>query len=226
MSYLKYCFWTAVDFTLRHGFWLWGAAVTAIMVVGGLAFWDELVAESKIHGITSLVRDIALVWGGLLGLGLATWRSVVADRQARTADEAKLNTSLHQAMESLESDKLDVRIGAIHALRRLAWMRPLDYGEQVTTTLRAREDELKNKLARKQGMLITPEKEEEMQVEHQVIRMARVDISTVGMIVGLKSETAYERALGTVRRNRARIRRDVATEAEVPHEAGDDRSGT
>ena len=224
MRHLKYYLWTAVDFTVRHGFWLWGAAVTAIMVVGGCTFWDELVAESKTHGITSLVRDIALIWGGLLGLGLATWRSVVAERQARTADEAKMNVSLHQAMESLESDKLEVRIGAIHALRRLAWMRPLDFGEQVTTTLRAREDDLKNKLARKQGMLITPEKEEELEVEHQVISIARVDISAVGILVGLKSETPYERALGTVRRKRARRRRDAATEAEVPHDAGD-RSG-
>ena len=226
MSYVVYYFWVAVDFTLRNGFWLWGGAVTAIMIAGGYAFWDELVAESKTHGITSLVRDIALVWGGLIGLGLATWRSVVAERQARTADEAKLNAMLHQTMESLESENPDVRIGAIHALRQLAWMRPLDYGEQVTTTLKAREYDLKNKLSKNEAMGVKPERKEEVELEHAVIRMAVLDISRVGMIVGLNSETPYARALGTVRRKRTRKRREVATETEAAHGARDDRSGT
>ena len=218
-----YYFWAAVDFTLRHGFWLWGGAVTAIMIAGGYACWDELVTESKTHGITSLVRDIALVWGGLIGLGLATWRSIVAERQARTADEAKLNARLHQAMESLESENADVRIGAIHALRQLAWMRPLDYGEQVTTTLRAREHDLKNKLSKKNAIDSSPERKEEMELELGVIRMAVLDISTVGIVVGL-SETPYERALGTVRRKRTRKSREVATESKAAHGAKDDRS--
>ena len=218
MSNLKYYFWATVDLTRRYSFWLWGTAVTAIMVVGGYAFWDELVAESKTHGITSLVRDIALVWGGLIGLGLATWRSVVAERQARTADEAKLNARLHQAMESLESDNPDLRIGAIHVLRQLAWMHPLDYGEQVTTTLRAREHDLKSTLSKKDAIGRGAEKPEEIEMEQEVIRMALLDISHVGILVGLNSETPYARALGTMRRARTKKRRDPSqSSASAPH---------
>ena len=217
MDYVENYFWATVDFTRRYGFWLWGAGVTAIMAVGCCAIWEELVAESKTHGITSLVRDIALVWGGLIGLGLATWRSVVANRQARTADEAKLNARLHQAMGSLESENLHVRIGAIHALRQLAWMRPEDYGEQVTTTLRAREDHLKKRLSEKDAMGINPEKAEEMELEQGVISMAMLDISYVGMLVGLDSDVPYHRAVGMVRRRRARkVRQHRATRGLPP----------
>lgn len=106
MSDLKHYFWTTVQFTGRYGSCLRAAAVTVSMVVGACAFCHEIIAESKTHGFISLVRDISLFRGDLAGLGLATWRSVVADRQARTADEAKLHARPHQAMESPKTENL------------------------------------------------------------------------------------------------------------------------
>ncbi len=117
-----------------NGTRLWAAvAVTAAVLVLGAAVMllpkvlvpasvtpaqaDALKAQDDLR--TILVQSV----GGLLLVGgvVATWRQVtLGRRQLEIMREGQLTERFSRAIEQLGSDKLDVRLGAIYALERIA----------------------------------------------------------------------------------------------------------
>ena len=80
------------------------------------------------------IRNLILLWGAPLALGLALWRSLVAQRQATVAEKRVLEARYQRAVEMLSHDFISVRIGGIHALRNLAREHP-QYDGEVATVL-------------------------------------------------------------------------------------------
>ena len=111
----------------REGFW-WVAAIVAVLVIGSLLswrFWDDL-ADDK-ESLSTTVRNIGLLIGGVVAILLAVWRSIVAERQADTAQQGLLNERYQRGAEMIGSDVLSVRLGGIYALQRLAAEHPEQY---------------------------------------------------------------------------------------------------
>ena len=79
-----------------------------------------------------MIRNVALVWGGLIGLGLAAWRSMIAEKQARIAQSNMLDARYQEAVKLLTDEKIYIRIGAIHAIRNLAFQNPDEFCQQTT----------------------------------------------------------------------------------------------
>ena len=93
------------------GFWF------LILVLGSTASIAWLMMDAS---LTTQIRDIAVVSGGILGLSLAGWRSLVAERQAETARMSLLYDRYQRSVGLLDSDNVYVRVGEIHALHDLA----------------------------------------------------------------------------------------------------------
>ena len=84
---------------------------------------------------SAIIRNLGLVIAAVIALPLAVWRSVVADRQAKTAQRGLLNERYQKGAEMLGSDVLAVRLGGIYALARLAREHPEDYHTQIMRLL-------------------------------------------------------------------------------------------
>ncbi len=142
--------------TGRDGFW-WVASIIFVLVVGGLLsllFWDELGSDTE--SLSTTIRNVALVIGGIIAMILAMWRSLVAQRQAdaalrqattalvqaRTAEQQSttalrsfLNERYELGSSKLESDDPITRIEGIDVLERLAREHPADYHVQILKRL-------------------------------------------------------------------------------------------
>jgi hypothetical protein len=77
--------------------------------------------------LSEIVRNFAIVVAGAVGLGLAAWRGLAASRQSKAAaDQAAISRRAHvtelfgKAVSQLGADRLEVRLGAIYMLRRIA----------------------------------------------------------------------------------------------------------
>lgn len=77
------------------------------------------------------VRNLFVILGGLIGLGLLGWRTLNIHRQTKTlmrrheaqveADrERRITDNFTRAVEQLGSERLETRLGAIYALERIA----------------------------------------------------------------------------------------------------------
>lgn len=116
---------------LRSGlFWFTLATVVPLVVfiLLSVVFWDWLNAGES--GSTT-IRNIGLVIAGLVALPLAVWRSLVAERQADTAQQSLLNERYQQGAGMLGNEVLSVRLGGIYTLQRLAEEHPEQYHIQV-----------------------------------------------------------------------------------------------
>ena len=111
-----------------------GAAAVGVWSL--INFWDWLpiVPDGKESGSTT-IRNIGLVIAGLIALPLAIWRSLVAQRQADTAQQSLLNEQYQQGAEMLGSDVLAVRLGGIYALKQLTTEHPEHYHVPVMELL-------------------------------------------------------------------------------------------
>ena len=112
-------------------FW-WVAGIVIILILGGLLslrFWDELGNDNE--SLSTTIRNVGLLVGGVAAALLAVWRSVVAERQADTAQQSLLNERYERGAEMLGSDVLSARLGGIYSLQRLASEHPLKYHIQV-----------------------------------------------------------------------------------------------
>ena len=107
------------------------AVVFCVVIAGvvlSIMFWEWLGAgESG----SSTIRNVGLVGAGLIALPLALWRSIVADRQAKTSQASLLNERYQRGAEMLGNEVLSVRLGGIFALQRLAEERPEQYHVQI-----------------------------------------------------------------------------------------------
>jgi hypothetical protein len=77
--------------------------------------------------LSEVVRNFAIVAAGIIGLGLAAWRGWAASRQSKAAaDQAAISHRAHvtelfgKAVSQLGAERLEVRLGAIYMLCRIA----------------------------------------------------------------------------------------------------------
>ena len=105
-----------------HGYWTivlaGGLSVAAVVVLAFVVMLWEWLSGGESGSTT--VRNVALVFAGVVALPLAIWRGVVADRQAKTAQQGLLNERYQKGAEMLGSDVLSVRLAGIYALQSLA----------------------------------------------------------------------------------------------------------
>ena len=104
--------------------------------------WSVLALLGDLHGaqdsLSTTIRNLGLVVGGIEAILLAVWRSIVAQRQAAaaqrqadTSQQGLLNERYQRGSEMLGSEILSVRLGGIYALDRLAAAHPEQYHVQV-----------------------------------------------------------------------------------------------
>lgn len=120
------------DFLLKWESIIWLIATLATLISGitiSWLFWDQLIEDTG--SISTAIRNVALVTGGIAAIFLACWRSRVSERQANTADQGLLNERYQKAAEMLGHGIPAVRIAGINALRSLADNYPDQYHCQV-----------------------------------------------------------------------------------------------
>lgn len=73
--------------------------------------------------LSEIVRNYAIVIGGGMGIALAVWRGVAADRQSRASrDQANITRREHitelfiRAVDQLGAEKFEVRFGSVLTL--------------------------------------------------------------------------------------------------------------
>ena len=114
---------------------------TLALCIGlALRYWNYLHDDQE--PLSSTVRNMSLIIGGIVAIELALWRSLVgerqtavAQRQAETAQRDLLNQQFQKGAEMLGSSVLSVRLGGIYALRHLAIEHPEQYHVQVMEQL-------------------------------------------------------------------------------------------
>ena len=95
-------------------------------------FWEWLRGgPGSVESGSTTIRNLGLIIAGVIALPLAIWRSIVAQRQANTAQQNLLNERYQQGAEMLGSEVLAVRLGGIYALERLAEEHPEQYHVQI-----------------------------------------------------------------------------------------------
>ena len=114
-------------------FSLYALVIVALTVWGCAHFRHELQQEA----LSAVVRNVGMVSGGLLALGLAVWRSAVAERQATIARTSHLDDRFQRAAEMLGNDSAAVRIGGVQALAVLAAQHMDRYFVSVANLLEA-----------------------------------------------------------------------------------------
>ena len=114
-----------------NGFW-WTAGITVVLVIGvylSWRFWHDLQDGSV--SLSTTVRNLGLVIGGVIAILLAVWRSVVGSSQADTAQRSLQNERYQKGADMLGNHVLSVRLGGIYALQQLADEYPQQYHVQV-----------------------------------------------------------------------------------------------
>ena len=113
-----------------------------IVLIGGAIivceYWDWIGGESG----SAILRYLALAATAMIGLPIAVWRSLVAERQANSAQEQAENSRrgllserFQRSSEMLSSDEVWVCTAGIAGLNRLAQDHPTDYHIQVMELL-------------------------------------------------------------------------------------------
>ena len=116
-------------------FW-WIAGIGLVLVTGlslSWCYWEELHSDQE--SLSATVRNVGVVIGGVIAILFAVWRSIVAARQATTAQRGLLNERYQKGAEMLGSNILTVRLAGIYALGRLAREHSGDYHIQIMSLL-------------------------------------------------------------------------------------------
>ncbi len=112
---------------------LWIPAWTFLLLVVVTLVW--IIFPEWLTGgesASTTIRNLGLIIAAMVGLPLAVWRSLIAERQAETAQHNLLNERFHKGAEMLGHPQLrSVRLGGIYALARLASEHPESFHLQV-----------------------------------------------------------------------------------------------
>ena len=104
-------------------------AVLGIGIFISVSFWESL--HGNRESLSTTIRNLGLVIGGIIAILLAIWRSLVAQRQAVTARLSLLNERYERGAAMLGSDILSTRLAGIYTLQLLALSEPLQYHTQI-----------------------------------------------------------------------------------------------
>ena len=111
------------------------ASVSILCMIGAVVFWNQLgnlwIWLSHGESGSATLGNIGLLVVAAIGTPFAIWRSVVAGRQAETAQRGLRNERYQKAVEMLGDSILVVRLGGIYALHHLAKEDPTQYHIQV-----------------------------------------------------------------------------------------------
>ena len=126
----------------RDGFWWIVLVLVTLAVCGYLVFTYWCYLRDGPESLSSTVRNVSLIIGGIIAIELALWRGIVgerqtavAQRQAETAQRDLLNQQFQKGAEMLGSNVLSVRLGGIYALRYLALEHSVHFHVQVMEQL-------------------------------------------------------------------------------------------
>lgn len=108
------------------------AMVTTLSIV---LFWIFLRAGGGKETYGDTLRNLILILAGPVGLGLALWRSITADTQARLMQRGLKDERYQKGADMLGSNTLATRIGGIYALEHLARDHPEEYHIQIMVLL-------------------------------------------------------------------------------------------
>lgn len=105
-------------------------AATVVALLGLIAavavlWWDS----------SDEVRNFGLLAGGIVAVALAIWRSRVAERQATTAEAARLDARFELGLRMLQDERERVRLDGLAVLGQLLDEYPEEYGRQVVRTM-------------------------------------------------------------------------------------------
>ena len=114
-------------------FWFAIAGIVVLWVgyVFTLWEWNWLHGDDPSTTASTTLRNMGLLIGGGLAVVFAAWRSWVAERQSKIAQQSLLNERLQKGTEMLGSDVLSVRLGGIYALQNLSLEHPEKYHVEV-----------------------------------------------------------------------------------------------
>ena len=111
---------------------LWPLAILAVAAIGSVVawqLWEDI--EDQNEPISTTIRNVALIVGGLIAILLAMWRSRVAERQADTSQQGLLYDRYQRGAQMLGDGNLAVRLAGIYTLQRLAEEHPDQYHIQI-----------------------------------------------------------------------------------------------
>nr|WP_321982483.1 pentapeptide repeat-containing protein [uncultured Cohaesibacter sp.] len=117
------------------GIWLRGHLIylgTFVLLFSGLGLWlifhDVANAEASVwKEFSEIARNLGLLLLGVIGLPLAIWRSTIAAKQVRIAENGQNIERFTNAAGLLSSTEQSGRIAGIVALRELARIEPRNY---------------------------------------------------------------------------------------------------
>ena len=101
------------------------AALLAVIAVVAVFWWDS----------SDDVRNFGLLAGGVVAVALAIWRSRVTERQAATAEAARLDAQFELGLRMFQDEREMVRMDGLAVLRRLLAAYPEAYGAQIVDVL-------------------------------------------------------------------------------------------
>ncbi len=111
----------AVLWRLEDRLALTTAALLVVIVIVAVRWWDS----------SDAVRNFALIAGGVAAGALAIWRSRVAERQAATAERARLDARFELGLRMFQDRQEIIRLDGLAILGRLLDEYPAEYGEQI-----------------------------------------------------------------------------------------------
>ena len=108
------------------------AALLAVIAVVAVFWWDS----------SDEVRNFGLLAGGVVAVALAIWRSRVAERQAATAEAARLDAQFELGLRMLQDEREMVQLDGMSMLDRLLAEYPDTYGPLIADVMDRRLDRL------------------------------------------------------------------------------------
>ena len=130
------------DFLGSGGSWAIIVVLVATVLTIAVSYdsWSWLNSDEEAPSAT--IRNIGVIVGGFVAVGLTIWRSTIAEKQAETAriqsdltQRGFLNERYQKGAEMLGSSTLSVRMAGIYALERLALDHPDLYHVQIMQLL-------------------------------------------------------------------------------------------
>ncbi len=101
-------------------------ASTTVALLGVIAVVAAVWWESSDE-----VRNFGLLAGGVVAVALAIWRSRVAERQAETAEAARLDAQFELGLRMLQDERENIQLDGLAILERLFAEYPEAYGALI-----------------------------------------------------------------------------------------------